>query len=79
MSAAAAGAIPMTWLIKRGVAGVMADGGFRDSAEITNEAFEMTAYEGFVTEQACAGTDLHLPTNGQSLVDFSAWRKANGR
>ena len=141
--AASAGAILVTRLMKRGVAGVVTDGGFRDSAEIAalgipayhqrpsaptnltlhqaidinvpigcgdapvfpgdtilgdsdgvivipahlvdeiaDEAFEMTAYEDFVTEQVRAGKGifgLYPPTNEQSLVDFAAWRKANGR
>ena len=141
--AASAGAILVTRLMKRGVAGVVTDGGFRDSAEIAalgfpayhqrpsaptnltlhhaidinvpigcgdapvfpgdtilgdsdgvivipaelvdeiaDEAFEMTAYEDFVTEQVRAGKGifgLYPPTNEQSLVDFAAWRKDNGR
>ena len=141
--AASAGAILVTRLMKRGVAGVVTDGGFRDSAEIaalgipayhqrpsapTNltlhqaidinvpigcgdapvfpgdtilgdtdgvivipahlvdeiaeEAFEMTAYEDFVTQQVRAGKGifgLYPPTNEQSLIDFAAWRKAHGR
>ena len=141
--AASAGAILVTRLMKRGVAGVVTDGGFRDSPrsprsafpayhhrpsaptnltlhqaidinvpigcgdapvfpgdmilgdsdgvivipahladEIAAEAFEMTAYEDFVTEQVRAGTGifgLYPPTDEQSLVDFAAWRKANGR
>ena len=141
--AASAGAILVTRLMKRGVAGVVTDGGFRDSAEIAamgfpayhqrpsaptnltlhqaidinvpigcgdapvfpgdtilgdqdgviiipanlldeiaDEAFEMTAYEDFVTEQVRAGKGifgLYPATNEQSLVDFAAWRKHNGR
>ena len=141
--AASAGSILVTRLMKRGVAGVVTDGGFRDSAEIAalgipayhqrpsaptnltlhqaidinvpigcgdapvfpgdiilgdqdgvivipanlldeiaDETFEMTAYEDFVTEQVRAGRGifgLYPPTNEQSLVDFAAWRKANGR
>jgi regulator of RNase E activity RraA len=141
--AASAGAILVTRLMKRGVAGVVTDGGFRDSAEIAalgfpayhqrpsaptnltlhqaidinvpigcgdapvfpgdtilgdqdgviiipanlleeiaDEAFEMTAYEDFVTEQVRAGKGifgLYPPTNEQSLVDFAAWRRQNGR
>jgi regulator of RNase E activity RraA len=141
--AASAGAILVTRLMKRGVAGVVTDGGFRDSAEIANlgfpayhqrpsaptnltlhqaidinvpigcgdapvfpgdtilgdadgvmvipaeltdeiadEAFEMTAYEDFVTEQVRAGKGifgLYPATNPQSLEDFAAWRKKNGR
>src|SRR5918995_794255 len=141
--AASAGAILVTRMMKRGVAGVVTDGGFRDSAEIgalgiapyhqrpsaptnltlhqaidinvpigcgdapvfpgdiilgdqdgvivipaslldeiANETFEMTAYEDFVTDQVRAGRGifgLYPATNEQSLVDFAAWRKANGR
>ena len=141
--AASAGAILVTRLMKRGVAGVVTDGGFRDSAEIAalgipayhqrpsaptnltlhqaidinvpigcgdapvfpgdiilgdqdgvivipaslldeiaDEAFEMTAYEDFVTEQVRAGKGifgLYPATDPQSLTDFAAWRKANGR
>ena len=141
--AASAGAILVTRMMKRGVAGVVTDGGFRDSAEIAalgipayhqrpsaptnltlhqaidinvpigcgdapvfpgdiilgdqdgvivipanlldeiaDEAFEMTAYEDFVTEQVRAGKGifgLYPATDPQSLVDFAAWRKANGR
>ncbi len=141
--AASAGAILVTRLMKRGAAGVVTDGGFRDSAEIaalgfpayhqrpsapTNltlhqaididvpigcgdapvfpgdtilgdqdgvivipanlvdevaeETFEMTAYEDFVTEQVRAGRGifgLYPATDPQSLEDFKAWRKTNGR
>jgi regulator of RNase E activity RraA len=141
--AASAGAILVTRMMKRGVAGVVTDGGFRDSAEIAalgipayhqrpsaptnltlhqaidinvpigcgdapvfpgdiilgdqdgvivipadlldeiaDEAFEMTAYEDFVTEQVRAGKGifgLYPATEPQSLTDFAAWRKANGR
>ena len=141
--AASAGAILVTRMMKRGVAGVVTDGGFRDSAEIAalgipayhqrpsaptnltlhqaidinvpigcgdapvfpgdiilgdqdgvivipanlldeiaDETFEMTAYEDFVTEQVRAGKGifgLYPATDPQSLVDFAAWRKANGR
>jgi regulator of RNase E activity RraA len=141
--AASAGAILVTRLMKRGVAGVVTDGGFRDSAEIaglgfpayhhrpsapTNltlhqaidinvpigcgdapvfpgdvilgdsdgvivipahlaeeiaaEAFEMTAYEDFVTERVRAGSGifgLYPATDPKSLEDFAAWRKKNGR
>jgi regulator of RNase E activity RraA len=141
--AASAGAILVTRLMKRGVAGVITDGGFRDSAEIaalgfpayhqrpsapTNltlhqaidinvpigcgdapvfpgdvilgdgdgvivipahladeiaaEAFEMTAYEDFVTERVRAGSGifgLYPATDPKSLEDFAAWRKKNGR
>ena len=50
--------------------------------EIADETFEMTAYEDFVTDQVRAGKGifgLYPATNEQSLVDFAAWRKANGR
>jgi regulator of RNase E activity RraA len=141
--AASAGAILVTRLMERGVAGVVTDGGFRDSAEIaklgfpafhhrpsapTNltlhqaieinvpigcgdapvfpgdvilgdsdgvivipshlaeeiaeEAVEMTAFEDFVTEQVKSGKSilgLYPATDEQTLVDFSAWRKHNGR
>ena len=141
--AASAGAILVTRLMKRGVAGVVTDGGFRDSAEIArlgfpayhqrpsaptnltlhqaidinvpiacgdapvfpgdvilgdgdgcivipahladeiaDEAFEMTAYEDFVTEQVTGGMGiygLYPATNDQSLVAFAAWRKLNKR
>ena len=141
--AASAGAILVTRMMKRGVAGVVTDGGFRDSAEIAalgipayhqrpsaptnltlhqaidinvpiacgdapvfpgdiilgdqdgvivipanlvdeiaDETFEMTAYEDFVTEQVRAGRGifgLYPATDPQSLTDFAAWRKKNGR
>lgn len=141
--AASAGSILVTRLMKRGVAGVVTDGGFRDSAEIgklgfpayhqrpsaptnltlhqaidinvpigcgdapvfpgdvilgdgdgvivipahladeiTDEAFEMMAYEDFVTERVNAGQGifgLYPATDEKSLDDFAAWRKANGR
>jgi regulator of RNase E activity RraA len=141
--AASAGSILVTRLMKRGVAGVVTDGGFRDAAEIgklgfpayhqrpsaptnltlhqaidinvpigcgdapvfpgdvilgdsdgvivipahladeiTDEAFEMTAYEDFVTERVQAGQGifgLYPATDEKSLSDFAAWRKAKGR
>ena len=141
--AASAGAILVTRLMKRGVAGVVTDGGFRDSAEIArlgipayhhrpsaptnltlhqaieinvpigcgdapvfpgdvilgdsdgvivipahladeiaNETFEMTAFEDFVTEEVDKGRGilgLYPATDPQTLVDFAAWRKKNGR
>ena len=141
--AASAGAILVTRMMKRGVAGVVTDGGFRDAAEIAalgipayhqrpsaptnltlhqaidinvpiacgdapvfpgdiilgdqdgvivipanlldeiaDETFEMTAYEDFVTEQVRAGRGifgLYPATDPQSLTDFAAWRKKNGR
>ena len=141
--AASAGGILVTRLMVRGVAGVVTDGGFRDSDEIaalniptyharpsapTNltlhqaveangpiacgdaavwpgdvmlgdgdgvivipahlaeeiaaEAVEMTAYEDFVTEQVRGGRSirgLYPATDPQSLVQFAAWRKEQGR
>lgn len=141
--AASAGSILVTRLMKRGVAGVVTDGGFRDAAEIgklgfpayhqrpsaptnltlhqaidinvpigcgdapvfpgdvilgdsdgvivipahladeiTDEAFEMTAYEDFVTERVQVGQGifgLYPATDEKSLSDFAAWRKAKGR
>src|SRR5271155_2536248 len=138
--AASAGAILVTRLMKRVVARVINDGGFRDSGEIAslgfpayhhrpsaptnltlhqaieinvpigcgdapvfpgdvilgdsdgvivipahladeiaNEAFEMTVFEDFVTEQVRAGRSilgLYPATDEQSLADFAAWRKA---
>jgi regulator of RNase E activity RraA len=50
--------------------------------EIANEAFEMTAFEDFVTEQVQGGRSimgLYPATDEQTLVDFAAWRKAKGR
>ena len=50
--------------------------------EIADEAFEMTAYEDFVTEQVLKGRSilgLYPATEEQSLQDFEAWRKANKR
>jgi regulator of RNase E activity RraA len=50
--------------------------------EIADEAFEMTAFEDFVTEQVGKGHSilgLYPPTDDQTLVDFAAWRKAVGR
>jgi len=141
--AASAGSILVTRLMKRGVAGVVTDGGFRDSAEIgglgfpayhqrpsaptnltlhqaidinvpigcgdapvfpgdvilgdqdgvivipahladeiASEAFEMTAYEDFVTERVSSGQGifgLYPATDEKSLTDFAAWRKKNSR
>lgn len=141
--AASAGSILVTRLQQRGVAGVITDGGFRDSPEIgdldmpayhhrpsapTNlthhqaidinvpigcgdapvfpgdiifgdaegvvvipthvveeiakEAVEMTAFEDFVTEKVKEGRSilgLYPATDPQTLEDFAAWRKANGR
>lgn len=50
--------------------------------EIANEAFEMTAFEDFVTEQVQKGKGifgLYPATDEQTLVDFAAWRKEKGR
>jgi regulator of RNase E activity RraA len=141
--AASAGAILVARLMKRGVAGVVTDGGFRDSpeiarlaipayhhrpaaptnltvhqaididvpigcgdapvfpgdvvvgdaegvvvvpahlaGEIADEAVEMTAFEDFVTEQVRGGRSilgLYPATDPQTLTDFAAWRKKNGR
>src|SRR6201990_2203928 len=141
--AASAGGILITRLMVRGVAGVVTDGGFCDSAElaalgfpafhsrpsaptnltlhqaieingpigcgdapvfprdvvvgdcdgvivipahladeIANEAFEMSAFEDFVTEQVQKGRSifgLYPATDEQTLTDFAAWRKQKGR
>ena len=141
--AASAGGILITRLMKRGAAGIVTDGGFRDSEEIgklgfpayharpsaptnltlhhaidinvpiacgdapvfpgdvilgdndgvivipahladeiADEAFEMTAYEDFVTEQVQAGRGifgLYPATDPKSLEEFAAWRKKNDR
>jgi len=141
--AASAGAILVTRLMKRGCAGVVTDGGFRDSQEIarlgfpayhqrpsapTNltlhqaieincpigcgdapvfpgdvilgdsdgvivipahladeiaeETFEMTAFEDFVAAEVHKGRSifgLYPATDEQTLKDFAAWRKAQGR
>ncbi len=50
--------------------------------EIAEEAWEMTAFEDFVTEQVNNGLaiyGLYPATNEQTLVDFAAWRKIKGR
>ncbi|MSP76996.1 MAG: ribonuclease activity regulator RraA [Rhodospirillaceae bacterium] len=50
--------------------------------EIAEEAFEMTAFEDFVTEQVESGQGiygLYPPTQEQTLIDFAAWRKMKGR
>lgn len=141
--AASAGGILVTRLMKRGVAGIVTDGGFRDSpeiaelsmpayqcrpsaptnitlhqavdvnvpigcgdapvwpgdivvgdgegviviprhlaAEIADEAFEMTAYEDFVTEKVREGRSivgLYPATDPASKAEFEDWRKSNGR
>jgi len=139
--AASGGDILVTRLMKRGGAGIVTDGGFRDSANIANleipsyhsqpsaptnltlhqaldinvpigcgdvavfpgdvivgdddgvmvipaeiadevadECVEMTIFEDFVLEQVNNGKTiigLYPPTNDQTLVDFTAWRKLN--
>src|SRR5471030_317683 len=50
--------------------------------EIASEAFEMTAYEDFVTERVSSGQGifvLYPATDEKSLTDFAAWRKKNSR
>ncbi|UYN97894.1 MAG: ribonuclease activity regulator RraA [Enhydrobacter sp.] len=50
--------------------------------EIADEAFEMTAYEDFVTERVQAGQGifgLYPATDPKSLDDFATWRKLKGR
>ncbi|RUT34735.1 ribonuclease activity regulator RraA [Arsenicitalea aurantiaca] len=50
--------------------------------EIAEEAFEMTAFEDFVTEEVLAGRSilgLYPPTDETALSDFDAWRKLRGR
>src|SRR5216117_783525 len=50
--------------------------------EIANEAFEMTAFEDFVTEEVRKGRSilgLYPATDEQTLTDFAAWRKVKGR
>src|SRR6202035_3277674 len=50
--------------------------------EIANEAFEMTAFEDFVTEEVRNGRSifgLYPATDEQTLTDFAAWRKKTGR
>ena len=50
--------------------------------EIAAEAFEMTAFEDFVTEEVNKGRSilgLYPPTDAQTNVDFAAWRKRTGR
>jgi regulator of RNase E activity RraA len=141
--AASAGSILVSRLMVRGVAGVVTDGGFRDTPEIANlaipayhnrpaaptnltlhqaidinvpigcgdapvfpgdvmvgdaegvvvipahladeiaeEAVEMTAFEDFVTEEVLKGRSilgLYPATDEQTMIDFAAWRRANGR
>jgi regulator of RNase E activity RraA len=50
--------------------------------QIANEAFEMTVFEDFVTEEVLNGRSilgLYPATDDQTMVDFKAWRNANGR
>ncbi len=50
--------------------------------EVADEGFEMTAFEDFVTEEVLKGRSivgLYPATNDQTLTDFAAWRKTNGR
>ena len=50
--------------------------------EIADEAFEMTAFEDFVTEEVQNGRSilgLYPATDEKTLTDFAAWRKKNGR
>lgn len=50
--------------------------------EIAVEAFEMTVFEDFVTEQVDGGRSivgLYPATDPQTLTDFAAWRKQCGR
>jgi regulator of RNase E activity RraA len=50
--------------------------------EIAVEAFEMTVFEDFVTDQVGKGRSilgLYPATDEQTLVDFAAWRKEKGR
>lgn len=52
------------------------------AAEIAIECTEMTAFEDFVSESVLAGKSiigLYPATRDQTLVDFAAWRQANGR
>jgi regulator of RNase E activity RraA len=50
--------------------------------EVAEEAYEMTAFEDFVTEQVTDGMGiygLYPATNEQTMVAFAAWRKIKGR
>ena len=50
--------------------------------ETASEAFEMTAFEEFVTEEVLKGRSifgLYPATDPQTQVDFAKWRKARGR
>jgi regulator of RNase E activity RraA len=50
--------------------------------DVAAEAFEMTAFEDFVTEEVLKGRSivgLYPPTLEKSKDDFAAWRQLNGR
>ncbi|MFT6581651.1 MAG: regulator of RNase E activity RraA [Alphaproteobacteria bacterium] len=50
--------------------------------DIAAEGFEMTAFEDFVTEEVQSGKSvkgLYPPTADDTLDNFAAWRKKNGR
>lgn len=50
--------------------------------ELTAEAFEMTIYEDFATEEVRGGRSimgLYPNTDPQTNIDFQAWRKKTGR
>ncbi|MXU65170.1 ribonuclease activity regulator RraA [Oceanomicrobium pacificus] len=50
--------------------------------EVAAEAFEMTVFEDFVVEKVAAGAStfgLYPPTDSETEVEFSAWRKKAGR
>lgn len=50
--------------------------------EIATEAFEMTAFEDFVTEKVLEGRSivgLYPPTDEKSLVEFKTWRTTKNR
>jgi regulator of RNase E activity RraA len=52
------------------------------AGEIADEAFEMTAFEDFVTEKVREGRSivgLYPATDPSTKVEFEAWRKAKGR
>jgi len=52
------------------------------ATEIADEAFEMTAFEDFVTEEVRKGRSilgLYPPTDEAARTDFAAWRKTNDR
>jgi regulator of RNase E activity RraA len=50
--------------------------------ELADETTEMTAFEDFVTESVKGGRSilgLYPATDDQTLTDFAAWRKKQGR